>query len=148
MITDNFRYYIDTSAKCIFTKYSNVLTFHSFADRTGKAETHPDFDPDFHSIVDISDCDVRLSSDEIREMAKIAGKIYENQTLGKDAFIVNSVIGHGLTRMFTSSIPNYQARSQIFDISTGSVAQDLKAWLDLPDDYVFPTFMKMRCDGI
>ncbi len=124
-------------------KYRGELTFNSFMDRHGKAQSHPDFDPDFHSIVDICGCDIHLSSEEIRQMANVIGEIYQNQETARDAFIVDTIVGHGLTRMFTSSIPNHQAQVQIFDATDVDVANNLRQWLELPSGYIFPDFIRL-----
>lgn len=143
MSTNGYSFYIDLQARCVFMKYRGELTFDRLNDRNGKAESHPNFDTDFHSIVDLCGCEIHLSSEEIRHMANVIGGIYQNQVMARDAFIVDTIVGHGLTRMFTSSIPNHQAQVQIFDACDDGVANNLRKWLELPSGYIFPDFIRL-----
>ncbi len=143
MTRGRYEFYVDPVEMCIFIKHFGVLDKQSILDRREAVEASELFTKNQNRIIDYSGCELNLSSDDLRDVAKSLEPSVDPENSFRAALIIDSVLAHGLGRVFSSVVSPLNIDNQIFNRNDNNFEVDLREWLSLPKNYDFPGFLQI-----
>ncbi|MEP3245853.1 MAG: hypothetical protein ABJN40_03540 [Sneathiella sp.] len=143
MKNSHFEISIDPDANCVFARHFGLLDMDSILARGNAVRAHKDFRKNLNRVVDTTNCELDLCSDEIRRIADKIAKQGDIRGCYKEALLVDSLLSHGLARVFDSLSTIPHVKYEIFSSADASTKRNLNEWLDLPADYEFPEFLSI-----
>ena len=136
----SFEFFVDPGVGCFFIKYYGVFNLEILFEGIKSLENHKDYRWDLNRLVDITNCKLELSSDEIRTLSEKITSGEKNDGSYRRAFFVDNSLIHGLVRIFESLNSNPSNDYQIFYLHSDNVGEEIKHWLSLGNEYSFPKF--------
>lgn len=138
-----YQFHIDLKEKFVFIKHFGVLDKQIILDRRAAVEASDLFTKDLNRIYDFSGCEIHISSDDLRAVAKSLEPSVDPENTYRAALIIDSDLAHGLGRMFGSAVSTLNIDNQIFNRNSENFEINLKGWLRLPINYGFPEFLRI-----
>ncbi|MBL4908238.1 MAG: hypothetical protein JKX94_12355 [Sneathiella sp.] len=136
----SFEFFIDPGVDCFFIKYFGVFNLEILLEGFKALESHKDYRWDLNRLVDITNCTLDLSSDEIRTLSEKISSGEKSDGSFRRAFFVDNSLIHGLVRIFESLNSNPSNDYQIFYLQTENIGEEIRLWLSLDKAHSFPKF--------
>lgn len=144
MKNSGFDFEIDVSVNCIFIKHFGLFELDTILKRGEACANDPLYGKNLNRLVDVTGCDEMLSAEDLRSISVLVESQSSDRGSYKEALFVDTMLSHGVARMFDSLKRNMSVEYQIFHNDTQNVQAELKAWLGIPEDYKFPNIMSIR----
>ena len=103
-----------------------------------------DYAWDLNRLIDIRNCSIELTSDEVRDLSRNVTSRLEGKGTYRGAYLVDNSLAHGLARIFNALIENNVSEYRIFHAGDKTLTSDLQDWLDLGHEYAFPDFLTLN----
>lgn len=107
-----------------------------------------DLDEIKYRIVDVCQCATVLNGEDLRQISQNVKTHLNGSEPLKWAFIVNDMVNHGQVRMFESINSKGEKDMQIFNPQKPEMLNDLRKWLCLDADFVFPQFIEQHGNDV
>ncbi len=141
MKNSSYKFFIDPAANCFCMKFYGVLDLDIVNDGSRALGQHHDYQCDFNRLVDVTNCEIALTSEDLRLISeRFLMRETEKKTY-KVLFLVDSLLAHGLARIFGSMVSRPTEFFQILNIEEANSRVDIRNWLELNDEYIFPEFL-------
>jgi hypothetical protein len=137
----SYQFVIDRNIQCVFVKHYGLLDLDILLDGNKAVLSHADYDRNLNRVVDISDCDLGLTSEDLRFMVKLFQKQETQRGAYLEAFLVRDMLSHGMARIFSSMIQKQGIECQIFNVNDSNALAAMKQWLQIDPVYIFPDFL-------
>ena len=144
MTNSGFEYVIDRSAYCFFVKHYGVFDRQVVLDGNKVNAGDEDYAWDLNRLIDIRNCSIELTSDEVRDLSRNVTSRLEGKGTYRGAYLVDNSLAHGLARIFNALVENNVSEYRIFHAGDKTLASDLRDWLDLDHEYAFPDFLTLN----
>jgi len=102
---------------------------------------HPSYRSGFNSLVDVRDCMIEITSEELVKAANVVRNRVRVRGKAKEIIIVNDLISFGISREYLSQIDIDDVERKIFSSKDRFQIESVKSWLDLESTYCFPEFL-------
>ncbi len=139
-----FEYLIDPDINCFFLRHYGVFDLDIIIKGNKALEADKNFRWDLNRLVDVTNCELKLTSDDIRLLSDHISSRTQTGSCYKGGYIVDSSLAHGIARIFESFVHSPSNSYQIFHSDKETVQEDLREWLSLEKSYQFPQFMSMK----
>ena len=110
-------------------------------ERIELVRQHPDFQANISRVLDVSDCEIEISTDDIRSLIENISRDIDKRGSYKEAIVVNSQLAHGMVRIYESVKPFSQIEVQVFNGDNPNVWAEVRSWLGLAPDIRLPEFL-------
>lgn len=98
----------------------------------------PSFSEEYNIILDLTGCKIKETKVTLEGLAK---DFEETRTAGspiKQAYIVDSLLNHGLVRKYLANATRQNVEYNLFDASENSSLFKMREWLEIPSDHKLP----------
>lgn len=141
MKNSNFEFQIDLSVNCIFIKHHGHYNFEINVARGKAVSKHENYRPGLNRLVVATDCEPDLKMEDIRRLSELIKRESSARGNYREAIYLNTMLGHGIARMFDSLKKHDGAEYQIFHKDSENVMNRIKDWLGLQSDFELPSFL-------
>ncbi len=143
MQNSHFEFSIDPGVNCAFARHFGLLGLNSIFQRGKALREHRNYRENLNRIVDTSNCEVSLNSEDIRRITDVVASQEEERGRYRELILVDNLLSHGLARVFDSLSKIRYVEYQIYNSTDPETPFKARNWLDLPVDYVFPDFLTL-----
>jgi len=144
MENPRFNIMIDDAANCIFIRHFGVVDLSIVIERGEAILKHKDYRSGLNRITEFTNTKVELNSEDIRVLSEMVSARLPEAGNFKEAFIVDSLLGVGLVRVFHSLSAKNMNEYEMFSTDSSDVNERVKGWLNFDSDYVFPDFLSIE----
>lgn len=123
-MSSSYQFKFDHSKKRLLQTFSGDIDFAKLISLTIKLHNDPDYSPDMDCILDLSDCNLLLSFDDMSRFVEFLTNT-EKRLRGHLAIIAKSPATYGTTRIFAGLGEDLQGEINYFQ----SIA-DAEKWLE------------------
>ncbi|MEH6403217.1 MAG: hypothetical protein V7750_07590 [Sneathiella sp.] len=137
-MSKSFKIYIHQDVNCVFIKHYGDLTLESVLDRFKGIKNHPLYSPPTNFCVEMFDCEINLSEDDLRVITEYVNK---RSYLGqyKNAVLVSSTLSYGIIRMWHAKTDTGNVSTEILNSKTKEDRTDLRqqmlSWLNIDPEF-------------
>ncbi len=138
----NYKFNFVNEINCLFIRFTGEVTKTSLLDMMVETVNHQSYSPTINRVTDYRGITLGLSNQEIVTLGEeMTFKFGDVISLHKEAVIVDSMLIHGVFRRFIS-VSDWPITYRIFNQKHNSIAPQIRKFLSLPDDYVFPDLLQ------
>ncbi len=143
MRNSSFEFFIDLPANCIFAKHYGIFDLEASITR-GKAVAADDcWQKGLNRMIDLTGCVIDWETEDVRTMSDIISSQASSRGTYREAFLVDSLLAHGLLRILDGIDPSPTIEYQIFDNRKGAVRGDILNWLQVDANHSIPGFISL-----
>src|SRR6478672_9100219 len=135
------RYRIDSERRMRIEEYQGQVKLGDLKSVIVAMVSDPCWSPDFHGLIDFSDAELDLSSNDILRLALVL-KHEENRTRGWLAYVAASSNVFGIVRMLSYWSRNTD-RLRIFN-----TREEAEGWLECNVDQIPPNFREVEISEV
>ncbi len=141
MTNSGFEYSIDRSAYCFFVRHYGIFDRQVVLDGNKVVSADEDYAWDLNRLIDIRNCSIDLTGDEVRDLSRNVTSRLKGQGHYRGAYLIDNSLAHGLARIFNALLESDINEYRIFHADDKALASELRTWLDLGSEYIFPDFL-------
>lgn len=131
---------LDVNAQCLFARIDGCLNIDNCFELAQAIRINPEYQNHFNTVTWLTNCQIDLDFNDLGRLKSYIDKTWPSKHELNAAFVVDSALSHGLTRVYEQQATTRNVLPQIFHPDEPNFKKHLTEFMRLPAGYSFPDF--------